>query len=85
MKRIVLLFSLLIVSLIAIAQGETVQPEAASKVLDLFSEIWPLVAPFILWVIYRLVPTKSADVIWKVLTWLIDTFIPDRKSGGGTH
>lgn len=54
-------------------------------VLDIVSNNWELILSGLAYILYRFIPTKKADIIISLISWLWNTLLPDRKKGGGTH
>jgi len=49
---------------------------------------WEILLPAALavaWAVVRLTPTKKDDRIMKVISYLVNSIIPDVKKDGGTH
>lgn len=83
MKRIILFFALLL-PLLAWGQDATEPVQQGINWVDAIIELWIPITTIIAWFLYRLIPTKRADIIMTVINWLV-TLIPDNKKGGGKH
>ena len=85
---LLILAALLIMSANAFSQDTAVVSTDSTSFLDgiiaFISDNWGVIAGILTYILYRLIPTGKADVIMKVISWLI-SLIPDNKKGGGKY
>lgn len=54
-------------------------------IINIISDNWGFILSGLTYILYRFIPTKRADIIISLISWLWNTLIPDRKKGGGKH
>jgi hypothetical protein len=59
--------------------------EFIEKAMSFLAENWGWILPALVWLVHRLLPTEKADRIIKIVIWIFDKLIPDRKKLGGKH
>ena len=86
MKKYLVLIMFIVVSFAAFGQVDSVTVKQSSSLnwFDFMVDNWVSISTILLYIVYRLVPTKQADFIKAVIDWLWN-IIPDNKKGGGKH
>jgi len=82
-----IMVALLVMAAPAFGQDTTVVNQSGSvfdSIFGFISDNWPLISGILCYILYRLIPTKNADVVMRLLTWAV-SLIPDNKKGGGKY